>query len=194
MAKKAEIDKSFVVLIIAVGFVIGGLIAIPISNFLLGDNGTKFDANGQIGDFVGGLLNPVIALLALIWVRRGVQSQEKELMDSKEALRLSAEAQTKQVKISAITAIVQVELFKEERLKSQLDGIEAAIQRLSAELPFKSLDQMARDSTSGRISYTEKRLEELRASRNSTFSEMAAVQEKIISYGLELSRLGGDAR
>ena len=104
--KKAEIDKSFVVLIVAIGFVIGGLIAIPISNFFLGDNGTKFDANGQIGDFVGGLLNPVIALLALIWVRRGVQSQERELLDSKEALRLSAEAQRKQVRIAAITALL----------------------------------------------------------------------------------------
>lgn len=108
------------VLIIAIGFVIGGLIAIPISNWILGGNGTKFDANGQIGDFVGGLLNPVIALLALIWVRRGVQSQEKELLDSKEALRVSAEAQKKQVRIAAITALLtdvndEIDRFKKSK-------------------------------------------------------------------------------
>lgn len=72
------------------------------------------DAWGQFGDFVGGLLNPVIAYAAFHWVTQSVLIQGKELAESRQALHATAKAQVKlaeyaltSLKISAINTIIQ---------------------------------------------------------------------------------------
>lgn len=41
---------------------------------------------GTFGDFLGGLLNPIIAFLALVWLRESVRLQKEELSGAKEIL------------------------------------------------------------------------------------------------------------
>lgn len=55
---------------------------------------------GSFGDFIGGILNPVVAFLALFWLTRSIAIQREELRDTKIALEKSYEAQRQQ----AITA------------------------------------------------------------------------------------------
>lgn len=47
---------------------------------------------GQFGDFVGGLLNPVVALFALYGLVEAVQLQAKQLLQAEEALRIASNA------------------------------------------------------------------------------------------------------
>lgn len=60
---------------------------------------------GQLGDFFGGILNPLMAFLALIWLMRSVKIQKEELRETRLALEDGAQAQLKQVQLSALTAL-----------------------------------------------------------------------------------------
>lgn len=51
---------------------------------------------GEVGDFVGGVLNPVIALLALTALFRSIQIQRRELRETKEALQEQTRTHNKQ--------------------------------------------------------------------------------------------------
>lgn len=44
----------------------------------------QLSALGTLGDFVGGLLNPLFALLAFLWLRKSVVMQQEELSAAKE--------------------------------------------------------------------------------------------------------------
>ncbi|MBM4878450.1 hypothetical protein [Vibrio parahaemolyticus] len=61
---------------------------------------------GAFGDFIGGLLNPLIAYSAFYWLTVSVLVQKKELGATQEALIESSEAQKKQ----ALIAQFQIEL------------------------------------------------------------------------------------
>ncbi len=47
---------------------------------------------GQVGDFVGGLFNPIISIITLLFVFSAFQMQRKELQNSEKALRDSKDA------------------------------------------------------------------------------------------------------
>lgn len=129
---KDKLDASFVVLFLAFGLVIGGTLAVPLSAVLLNGFFSTFEVNGQIGDFVGGVLNPVIALVALIWLRRGVKIQEDELREARKSLVIAAESQGKQVQISAVTALLQVELLEATEIESRIKACIEELERLEA--------------------------------------------------------------
>lgn len=68
---------------------------------------------GQFGDFFGGILNPLVAFAAFYWLTQSVKIQKNELEETRKALLDSAKAQKDQVvngdrniKISALTTIV----------------------------------------------------------------------------------------
>lgn len=62
------------------------------------------EAWGQFGDYVGGLLNPLIAFLAFYWLTQSVLLQKQELAETKEALKDSALSQSKQVQLASRAA------------------------------------------------------------------------------------------
>lgn len=113
-------DWSTIVVCVAFGVVVGGTISPVFTNVLNTGWGASFETNGQIGDFFGGVLNPVIALLALIWLRRGVSFQETELAETRASLADAAMAQQTQVQISALTALIQAELIQDSNAKVRL--------------------------------------------------------------------------
>lgn len=68
---------------------------------------------GQFGDFVGGLLNPMVAFAAFYWLTQSVKLQKTELAETRKALEGAEEAQKKQaensdksVRIAALAAMV----------------------------------------------------------------------------------------
>lgn len=84
-------------------FYAAGLVLVVISVFmikvwLLSDNQLSSNAEkwGQFGDYVGGILNPLMAFLAFYWLTQSVLIQKQELMDTKKALQESTQAQLKQ--------------------------------------------------------------------------------------------------
>lgn len=112
------------------------------------------DVWGQAGDFFGGMLNPIVALAAFFWLTKGVRLQQKELADTKAALEASERHQAKQVKISAITALLnasseEYENFKiyqkesSEKQKRAKTNFELAQRIVDAGNPCASFDELS---------------------------------------------------
>lgn len=109
--------------------IIGLLVAIYVVYFYfwLGQE-AAIDAEkwGQFGDFIGGLLNPLVAFAAFYWLTQSVKLQKQELGDTRKALEDSAAAQVEQadssrrsVRIGALSALlnsVQSDLATQESL------------------------------------------------------------------------------
>jgi hypothetical protein len=85
---------------------------------------------GQFGDFVGGLLNPIVAYSAFYWLTQSVRLQKEELSETRAALVEAATAQTAQVqyaqtsvRIAALTAIINSIMAEVQVQRSQLEFI-----------------------------------------------------------------------
>ena len=85
-----------------------GLIAVVALSYVLkfyGSGPSNDPASwGQFGDYIGGMLNPVIAYLAFYWLTQSIVLQREELSATKDALRESANAQLKQERHASKTA------------------------------------------------------------------------------------------
>lgn len=82
---------------------------------------------GQFGDYVGGILNPLIAAGALFWLIQSVGIQRTELRESRKALYETAEAQKLQVietkrtaQINALNVSITASTADIEALRSDL--------------------------------------------------------------------------
>lgn len=71
------------------------------------------DKWGQFGDFIGGLLNPLVAFAAFYWLTQSVKLQKTELEATRAELKKTALAQdqqaqatTQSVRIAAMTALL----------------------------------------------------------------------------------------
>jgi hypothetical protein len=79
---------------------------------------------GQFGDFVGGILNPLIAFSALFWLTRSVKLQKTELQETRKALEESAESQArhanaaeKSMRIAGYAAILNSAVVENQTLQ-----------------------------------------------------------------------------
>ncbi|HCM0840930.1 TPA: hypothetical protein N2779_004452 [Vibrio parahaemolyticus] len=59
---------------------------------------------GAFGDFVGGLLNPIIALSALYWLTVSVKVQKQELAEARESLIDTVRGQKQQTKLLMLSS------------------------------------------------------------------------------------------
>jgi hypothetical protein len=62
---------------------------------------------GQFGDYMGGILNPIIAFGALLWVVNSVTVQKQELSETKKALQDSHLAQQAQAETTLLAAQIE---------------------------------------------------------------------------------------
>lgn len=86
------------------------------------DNADKW---GAFGDFVGGLLNPIVAFAAFYWLTQSVKLQRRELSETREELRKTAEAQNELVKLAALSGLTNAATSEMSRAL----GIQEAIDR-----------------------------------------------------------------
>lgn len=108
---------------LCLAFVIGAYILNFKSNTISGDPSNW----GVLGDYIGGVLNPLISLFTLIFLVKTYLSQKEELhqseMAAKEQLKISrniVEAQLLNTKISASYELISV-------YKSEMDGATSAM-------------------------------------------------------------------
>lgn len=90
LAEEAKLKTATTLTLWAAG---ACLVALPTVYYLwwnvyakLPKNVTDPGAWGTFGDFVGGLLNPLVAFLALFWLTRSIQIQRTELRETRLAL------------------------------------------------------------------------------------------------------------
>lgn len=74
---------------------------------------------GTFGDYVGGILNPVIASFAFYLIAKTYELQETELKETRKLLKVSTDAQNKQVKLAVLTALFNSNLTRIDLLESQ---------------------------------------------------------------------------
>jgi hypothetical protein len=122
-------------------FYAAGLVFVVISVFmikvwLLSDNQLSSNAEkwGQFGDYVGGILNPLMAFLAFYWLTQSVLIQKQELMDTKKALQESSQAQLKQEihagKTSRINALNSLLNSYNNDISNLRDNVEFLVRQL----------------------------------------------------------------
>ena len=92
---------------------------------------------GQFGDYVGGLLNPLIAFLAFYWLTRSVLLQRQELVRVQEELEKSVLSQERQVRlsegsarISALGGVLASVNQDVSALRAEIHLLEAKIEQL----------------------------------------------------------------
>lgn len=95
----------------------------------LAENADKW---GAFGDFIGGLLNPLVAFAAFYWLTQSVKLQKQELSETRKALEEAAQAQkeTALAQQKAVDIQLQTADSLRETARAQMDAANA--QRESA--------------------------------------------------------------
>lgn len=88
---------------------------------------------GALGDFVGGLVNPLISLSTLVVVAFAYLAQKEELASTVSALKDSAAQQGNQVMVSAIQGQIDVKSALLNVYQSKLRSIEDSITTIGSE-------------------------------------------------------------
>lgn len=120
-----------------VGLFVVGVVSLYFVNFIfhyglsLSDS---TDAWGQFGDYVGGLLNPVVAFFAFYWLTASVMIQKEELAQTKSALRDAANAQNAQARHAERTAIINALAATLQSLDSDISNFRNDIELISAQV------------------------------------------------------------
>ena len=74
---------------------------------------------GTFGDYVGGILNPVIAAFAFYLIAKTYELQKRELEETRNLLEVSTDAQKNQIKLAALTALLNSNLTRIGLLESE---------------------------------------------------------------------------
>ena len=82
---------------------------------------------GQFGDFVGGLLNPILAFLAFYWLTQSTLIQKQELSLSVKALTEAAEAQSEQARLHARAAQLNALSVLVRNAQNQIDAVRSEV-------------------------------------------------------------------
>jgi hypothetical protein len=110
---------------------------------------------GTFGDYIGGILNPVIALGALYLIAQTYKLQKKELAETIKLLKISTDAQDKQIKLAAITALLNTNYTMLNLLEREhIELVEKISQSYKPE-DFNELIAEAVSNTSKTPSYLE---------------------------------------
>lgn len=129
---------------------------------------------GQFGDFIGGILNPVVAFAAFYYLWTSVRIQRKELAASTKALTENVTEQRELAKINKTAAHVQI-------LTTRLNSIDSEITQLrEAQIhnrpPIHSGRQLHAHSST-----TNDQIGALLGRRSQILSKLLALETKLIS-------------
>ncbi|WP_025165896.1 hypothetical protein [Pseudomonas taeanensis] len=97
-------SRNFVLFVAITPLVIYMTWFIAFNNQDISKNATDW---GAFGDFVGGLINPLIAFFAFYWLTKSVLIQKIELSETKKALQDTQKSQEEQAKIALKAAKLQ---------------------------------------------------------------------------------------
>lgn len=83
---------------------------------------------GQLGDFIGGILNPVVAGAALFWLTRSVKMQKEELAETRAELARAAAAQRDGALLSALGTLLAIKEADFQTLHRELKALDTTIE------------------------------------------------------------------
>jgi len=106
----------------AVIYIILGIILFVVGFYLYKFHYGLSNVNGDwgtFGDYIGGILNPVIAAFAFYLIAKTYELQKRELEATRSLLGVSTKAQKDQIKLAALTALLNSNLTSISLLKSE---------------------------------------------------------------------------
>ncbi|MBL1262426.1 hypothetical protein [Candidatus Methylomicrobium oryzae] len=74
---------------------------------------------GTFGDYIGGILNPIIAAFAFYLIAKTYELQKTELKATRNLLEVSTNAQQNQIELAALTALLDSNLTKISLLQTE---------------------------------------------------------------------------
>jgi large-conductance mechanosensitive channel len=104
--------------IVVICFIVLGVFGSYFANFHNGLS-EKNEVWGTFGDYFGGILNPVIAAVAFYLIAKTYELQKKELEATRALLKVSTDAQQMQIKLAALTSLLNSVLMRMDILKSE---------------------------------------------------------------------------
>lgn len=107
--------KQVIKVIFLIVFVVSGFYFANFHNGL----SEKNEVWGTFGDYFGGILNPVIAAFAFYLIAKTYELQKRELEATRSLLEVSTDAQKNQIKLAALTALLNSNLTKISLLCSE---------------------------------------------------------------------------
>ncbi|MEJ5125839.1 hypothetical protein WH367_07245 [Comamonas sp. MYb21] len=94
---------------------------------------------GSFGDFVGGLMNPVVAFAAFFWLTESVKIQKQELADTRRELANATSAQhllvkngRQSVELAALTTLLNVNNNDIARFEQRIDDINVKLAEIES--------------------------------------------------------------
>jgi TRAP-type C4-dicarboxylate transport system permease small subunit len=126
---KGFFAKHITETLILIVFIVVGFYCLNFTN-LLSNNikellGVKLELSknngdwGTFGDYIGGILNPIIAAFALYLIAETYKLQKIELEKTIAILKISTDAQENQIKLAALTSLINFNLTKINILESE---------------------------------------------------------------------------
>lgn len=103
--------------------IIGLVVGVYIWHFNEQDVVLQPDAWGQLGDYIGGVLNPILAFGAFYWLATSVHLQQAELAETRDALEESRDAQRHQADTNLLASQVQTLNVKLARVAAKLEHL-----------------------------------------------------------------------
>lgn len=107
--------RRFVIALCLIALIILGFYFGNFQDGLSSDNGVW----GTFGDYVGWILNPLIAAFAFYLIARTYELQKNELEATRKLLEASTDAQKDQIKLAALTALLNSNLETISLLESE---------------------------------------------------------------------------
>lgn len=107
--------RKFVIALCLTALTILGFFFANFHGGLSSDNGVW----GTFGDYVGGILNPLIAAFAFYLIARTYELQKNELEATRNLLKISTDAQKDQIKLAALTALLNSNLTRIAMIESE---------------------------------------------------------------------------
>ena len=130
----------------------------------------KNEVWGTFGDYFGGILNPVIAAFAFYLIAKTYELQKRELEATRSLLEVSTDAQKNQIKLAALTALLNSNLMRIDRINLDLDRIN------------KSIDEQVSQVFLSQYHLVEKNIDECNCTLESLEKENNDLVEQIKSF------------
>ena len=110
---------GFIVLVVVVFYAGNFYYRLNFLHYLFSDLSKSNDKWGTFGDHFGGILNPVIAAFAFYLIAKTYELQKRELEATRSLLKVSTDAQNDQVKLAALTALLNSNLTRIGLLRTE---------------------------------------------------------------------------
>lgn len=95
---------------------------------------------GQFGDYIGGVLNPICAYMAFVWLVRSYALQKTELVETRKGLEEGKKAQEEQARLALLSAQTQSLSIRLTGIGSTLSALRSSHARAIEHANLRGLD------------------------------------------------------